>query len=205
LFAFVVGSLLISLVTGALLFVVFWTAVKLKNNDGLDTLPSQGFFFPFKLIPYFIIAIVISVVVSINIRDVDSNLGDSWTINITDSVTLLTIDTLDRWRFSPTEGGEAISDKIKSISVTDKIAFGEDENGSYFIYDKSKSNYATYQKEYNFKNKLTEYGMVNFDLISPTDYYYKERQFGDNVMLLLIFIYPLFKLYRLLKQFKSAT
>lgn len=193
------------MIVGGLLFIVIFIITKLKKEQSFADVASEGFWLPFKLIPYFILTLIVNIIITVNFRSVDANIGDYWSIHITDNVNILAIDTLDDWHFSPTEGGEAISQELKSISITDDLAFGETASKLYFIFDKTISKYTEYFQVDNFKVKLKDYGVIEYELISPTDYYYNDRRFGDNVMLLLIFIYPLYRLFCLFRKLKSAT
>lgn len=205
LIAFLIELFVASFILGTTLFILFLIIVKFKNSENTNGVMAKGFWFPFTLIPYFIFAIVLNIIVSVYLRDVDPNIGDAWSIKITENVELLTIDTLDRWRLSPTGVGEAISDKIKLISVTSEFAAGETQSGNYFLYDKGLTHYTEFKNYANLQSKLSTYGVNKLSFTSPTEYYFNERRFGDNIMLFLIFIFPIYRFYCLLKMFKSTT
>ena len=156
-------------------------------------------------IPYFIFAIIANVFVSIYVRDVDPNIGDSWSIKITENTQLLTIDTLSDWHLSPVGVGESISDTIISIVVKGDLVAGQTKSGNYFIYDKVLSDYKEFKSYDGVQSRMSLHGISKLDFVSPSEYYFNERSFGDNVMLFIIFLFPLYRFYCLVKQFKIST
>ena len=90
-----------------------------------DITVNQLFWFPLKLAPYFLLAVIVNALVCQFVRDVDPPLTDYWSLPINDGLTMGAIDIPDKWYLWPTrEGGEAIVSNIVLVGITDKALYG---------------------------------------------------------------------------------
>lgn len=194
-----------SLAIGAMLALCLSVFASIIKTDKIKAAAWQGFCYPFKLIPYWFLAIIATVFICEGIRNVDAPFTDYWTIPISDTVQLIAIDTTDRWHLSPVGGGEGLSGDIASFAVSDEIAYGVTTSNNPFIFDIQSSHYRHITSVDEFNDKLSQYGINTVNLLSPNDYYTEMRSTGDLVLFLLLLIYPAYRLYTLFKRTKLSA
>lgn len=194
-----------SLAIGAVVALCLSIFAAIVKTNTVKSAAWQGFCYPFKLIPYWFLAIIATVFICEGIRNVDAPFTDYWTIPISDTVQLIAIDTTDRWHLSPVGGGEGLSGDIASFAMNDEIAYGVTTSNSPFIFDIESSHYQHLTSVDEFNDKLNQYGIHTVNLLSPNDYYTEMRSTGDLVLFLLLLIYPGYRLFTLFKQTKSKA
>ncbi|MGH1484702.1 MAG: hypothetical protein ACRBCI_00700 [Cellvibrionaceae bacterium] len=199
---------IISLIIGSILALLFWVILKCRKVQETKSLVLKGFFYPFSLMPYLFIAIIVTVFVCEGIRGVDAPLTDYWTIPVSDDTQLVTIDVMDNWNFSPVDIGESLSGNIASVAINDALAYGETESGSYYIYGivnpGSHSSYTVYEDKTEFTAKLNDSGITHINYLPVNEYYWKRRNVGDLITLLFILVYPVYRFCRLIIHLKNA-
>ena len=170
-----------------------------------DILVSPFFWFPIKLAPYFLLAIIGNVLICEFVRNVDPPLTDYWSFPIKGDLTLGAIDIPDKWYLWPSkDGGESLISDIVLIGMSEKAFYGVTELDGYFIYMLGSN-----QKNINLTKVVFESAMQDISgsipkLQHPSDYYYDKRDFGDLITLLLIFLYPLFRFYKVCITFSKS-
>lgn len=195
---------LLACIIGFMLVILAKVITLFKQNSAISI--SQFFWFPLKLAPYFLLALIINILICQFVRDVDPPLTDYWSLPISGDLTLGAIDITDKWYLWPSRnGGEAIVSDIVKVGINDKAVYGVTEYGAYFIY---WFNFA--QKEINltradFKSSIKGMEAKFLSLKHPSEYYYEQRNFGDLMTLLFVLIYPLFYFYKLCFAFYHAV
>jgi len=187
----------LSLVIGVILASITWIILKAKKITKPGKVVKKAFSYPFKLIPYLVVAVILTIVICEYVRGVDAPFTDYWSIPMGSNYQLLSIDTTDNWHIHPSGGGESISSNIQSVSIGSEIAFGETDMETWYIFDLSSSRYKEYSDIAVFQSKISAVGAKSFEWMSPDKYYYKQRRFGDILMFLVILIYPVYSFIRL--------
>ncbi|MEH8018636.1 hypothetical protein MN202_15440 [Rheinheimera muenzenbergensis] len=163
---------------------------------------GQFFWFPIKLGPYFLLAIIANIFVCGLIRNVDPPLTDYWSLPVAGQLTLGAIDQPDIWNLWPERnGGEVLVSDIVSMGVTDNTVYGKTKSDAYFIYSLNAAQQFSDLSEDQFNPEIIKIAGENPTLQRPSDYYYDNRDTGDLITLLLILIYPLCRFYKLCKDF----
>ncbi len=196
---------ILSIIFGAGLAGIFWGIFKLRGVENGKGVINEGFFFPFKLIPYIAVSVVAGVIICEYVRGVDAPFTDYWSIPVGSNIQLMTIDIPDKWHLSPNGGGEALSGDIVSIGMNDKVAYGVTSYESNFIYNIGSSTYKVINSKSEFEAELKKYGVKKPILVSPAQYYRANRIVGDIIMLLLLLIYPVVSFYKLTRKLKNTT
>jgi len=192
--------LITSFFIGSVLAAIFALWALVKKFELPIRIALQGFRFPFGLLPYFVLAVFINILISVVIRDVDPPIGDSWRMKITDSVVLQAIDTTDDWYLAPVSYGEAISDSVQTIADNDVFTFGLLKSGSYFVFSKVTEDILVLDSLVLFNEYLRSHGVTEYKLTNASEYYFNSRVNGDVATILLLFLYPIFRLYRLVTR-----
>ena len=202
----IVGILyfLVASIIGLALMLIARLIMLLKKKT--DITVNQLFWFPLKLAPYFLLAIIVNALVCQFVRDVDPPLTDYWSLPINDGLTMGAIDIPDKWYLWPTrEGGEAIISNIVLVGITDKALYGSTESDDYFIYryDSNQQVVNLSKDELEIEANKTEDSLPT--LKRPSDLYYDDRDFGDLITFLLLLIYPLYRFYNVSSTFWSLV
>jgi hypothetical protein len=153
---------------------------------------GKAFWFPWKVAPYFLIAIIGNIIFCEYVRGVDAPLTDYWTIPIGQNEALGAIDTPDKWNLWPTRGGgEAIVAEVSNFAKTENALFGEAESGLFVYWLSPESRLEILSKE-NFAIQLSNAGLSLDDLVVPEDYYFDSRWAGDLITVLIILALPIY-------------
>jgi len=170
-----------------------------------DISVSPLFWFPIKLAPYFLLAIIGNALICEFVRDVDPPLTDYWSLPINGELALGAIDIPDKWYLWPSrEGGESIISDIVLVGISENALYGSTELDGYFIYLLSSNKKNTHLTKKDFESAILKIEGNIPKLQHPSDYYYDKRDFGDFFTLLLIFIYPLFRFYKVCIAFYNS-
>ncbi|GAA62208.1 hypothetical protein P20652_4111 [Pseudoalteromonas sp. BSi20652] len=198
----IVGILyiLVACFIGVVLILIARLITAFKKNTGVSV--NHLFWFPIKLLPYFLLAIIANVLVCEFIRDVDPPLTDYWTLTINGELTLGAIDTSYSWSLWPSkDGGEAIISDITLAGKSDEAFYGSTETGEYFIYD-LKINQKTFPlSEDQFETEVKDLVGALPKLSSPSELYYDNRHLGDLITFLVLLVYPLYRFYKVCSIF----
>lgn len=193
---FFTAALVFGIVLAGIFFV--WALVKRSNKP--SDIGLRGFSFSFKLFPYFLLSIVLSVASAEWFRDVDPALGDYWSLKLNDSINLQAIDSATDWYIAPITGGERLSGSVKSVAESGEFAFGQLCDGTFYIFDKSLSKLTIFADKHRFDAALNLSNIPQVPMLAVNDYYRQTRQLGDFITMILLMIYPLMKLVRLVVQ-----
>ena len=191
---------LLASIIGLALMLIARLIMLLKKKTDISV--NQLFWFPIKLAPYFLLAVIANVLVCEFVRDVDPPLTDYWSLPINDGLTMGAIDIPDKWYLWPTrEGGEAIISNIVLVGISDKALYGSTEPDEYFIYRfDSKIVVVNLSKdELEIEANKIEDSLPT--LKNPSDLYYDNRDFGDLITFLLLLLYPLYRFYNVCNTF----
>ena len=170
----------------------------LKSKKGISV--NQLFWFPLKLGPYFLLAIIANVLVCEFIRNVEPPLTDYWSFPISGKLTMGAIDTPDKWYLWPSKGGgEAIISNIVLAGMNDKAFYGATESDEYFIYRFQSNQKSMNLSKDEFEVEINKIESDLPNLKPPSDLYYDNRDFGDLITFLLLLVYPLYRFYNLCK------
>lgn len=190
---FTVLYALFALALGAILFIALKVVVVLQKRNSIQV--SSIFYAPFKLTPYFIIAILINGFVCEGLRNVDAPLTDYWTIPVDNNLILGAIDAPDNWSLWPSRnGGEAIVSNVNSIYFDKDSIYGQFNNTEYFSYRSNDVFKLEYLSFVELSERLTLEGKSIDSLKHPIDIYHDKRSFGDLISLLIILCYPIYSL-----------
>ena len=192
---FGVAYCVLAIIIGFGIVVVFWLYLHSKKIKGISRILSQGFFLPLSLAPYFFIVTIVSIIICEVVREVDAPFSDYWTIPVDAKINVIAIDSTREWWFSPVAGGQAISEAIQSIAVTEKMVYGATLSGFNYIYSFQSQRYMEYDEYAEFSTRLNDHGITRIDVLSPEAYYWEQRKWGDIIMLLLFLIYPIYRYY----------
>ncbi|QSX38663.1 hypothetical protein [Shewanella sedimentimangrovi] len=163
---------------------------------------SQFFWFPIKLAPYFLLAIIINVVVCEFIRKVDPPLTDYWSLPVSGDLSLGAIDAPDKWNLWPSpDGGEAMVSDIVMVGISNDAIFGETESNGYFVYRIKTDQRIVGLSEEGLKLEMNMDQGGTPNLLHPSEYYYNNRNLGDLATLLVILVYPLYRFYSICYAF----
>jgi len=200
----IIAYLIAAFAAGAALYCVIQLASRILGGN--RAIASQGFWFPLKLGPYFLAALIGNTLFCEYVRDVDPPLTDSWSFPIGDKVMMGAIDSTDKWTIWPNrDGGEGILSGIVLFKMNDEAVYGKVDDDSYFIFWLESTNRLVRLAELDFEAEIAKNGWARDKLKKPIDYYNDRRATGDLISLMAILIYPFFRLYRLLKSFFSST
>ena len=195
----------VSAVLGAGIASMVWGFQKYHGIATEKAILSKSFLFPFKLLPYFLVAIIVNSFVCEFVRDVDAPLSDFWSLELGESHELLTIDTLDGWHIYPRGGGEAISRNINSFEISGNIAFGRNGDSSYYIFNTDSGLLKNFKSETQFETELEGFNIEDVKYLPPYDYYRDQRAFGDLVAFIIIMAFPLYSFLKFCNHVRKAT
>jgi energy-coupling factor transporter transmembrane protein EcfT len=181
-------------VSGFVLFTVFRFSLAAYGGD--KKFASRAFWFPWKVAPYFLLALIANIVVCEYVRGVDAPLTDYWTIPVGQDAAIGAIDT-SNWNLWPSRGGgEVVVANILKFVETDNAVLGEAESGLFAYWLPPEG-----RLEHPSQEQLTAYlstaGLSEADLVAPDAYYYDSRRLGDLLTLLVVFSFPIYWFGRL--------
>ena len=188
---------LIAIIFGSALVVSARLVIQLKKRTDISI--SKFFWFPFSLTPYFLLAIIANALFCKFVRNVDPPFTDYWSLPLSDNLTLGAIDTPDNWSLWPSrEGGEAIISNVALVGISDRAFYGRTKSDDYFIYHLQSNQMSNNLSKGEFEMEL---GNALPKLISPSDFYYDNRDSGDLITILLLLLYPLYRFYKVCSTF----
>jgi len=198
----IVGVLyfIIACVIGLTLILIARLIMLLKKK--VDISVNQLFWFPLKLLPYFLLVIIVNVLICEFVRDVDPPLTDYWSMPIKGELTMGAIDTLDNWSlWSNRNGGEAIISNIVLAGISDKAFYGSTYTNEYFIYHLELNQKTVNLSKPEFEIEIKKIENVIPVLSLPSDIYYDNRDLGDLITFILVLLYPLYRFYHICMSF----
>ena len=191
-----------ALLVGTLIAGLSLTTIRITGKVDTESLVRTGFTLPLKLIPYLFLSLIANMFFCEYVRNVDAPHTDYWTVPVASEFKLQAIDTLDEWHLYPKEGGEPIIANVIAIGVTESFIYGLHEGNGYYVYELQTSVLSSFLSKEEYGKYLQSQGAIASP-ISPNEYYRNNRITGDLISLLVILLYPLYKLYKFGCQISS--